>query len=197
MIFSYHWLPFTGGLTATLQSMGAAGVMANPIGMGILAAGALVGGATYLTLHKMKQIRKEQDEQKAEVVKIMDGNIEYEKVQTEEIEERTCPAWVIISIQRTENIEVELEFVHKPFEHQMDAEKIFLERSSSAVAKALFNPQGTLIKLEMNDINDDGLEAALALHYDFVVSQCLVEGFASNRNQIATEATPLLKAEEP
>jgi hypothetical protein len=184
-----------GGMTATLQQIGAVGVMASPVGMGILAAGALVGGATYLTMHKIHQAKKAQ-EKACQETRVLDGNIEYNKVHTEEAEnECHANAWVIIALQTQDKDDKEVSFTHRTFEHGMDAEICFLERSSTTIAKVLFDPQGFQVKSEADDATDDGLETALALYYEFAISQGLIVKYSRSLEH-DTEATPLLKNAE-
>jgi hypothetical protein len=86
------------------------------------------------------------------------------------------------------------EFVYRCYDNHIDAERHFLELSSTIFAKALFSPQGKLLRAEtMDGGEDDGWETALALYYEFAHRQGLLT--KTLHKEEAIEATPLLKVE--
>lgn len=182
-----------GGFTATMQSIGAVGVMANPVGMSLVAAGAILGGAAYFFHQRRKMQVKEAEEMK----RLGDEEIEYEKLKAVEDEPNEAAGkWIIISIQGLGRENDTYDFKYQAFTIRMDAERAFSEHSRTTIAKGLFDPTGNLIRSEAPvGASEDGWEMALMLKYEYAVAQELLSKLTTENGKSFTETAPILNPE--
>lgn len=202
-----------GGFTATMQTIGAVGVMASPVGMTLAAGGAVVGLAGYYWMNRRHRRKQEEQEQKAKELLLMEALNRLENAGEEPV---TKPVnqylqvpdddtdhqgdenlWVMVAAKRIAMEETEHSFDHSSWEEQVEAEKSFQEVSRSTAAKALFDPQGVLVQLDADPADKDGWEMALRLHYDFMVEHdIMIPTTHKKHGEGATEDTPLLTVED-
>ena len=207
-----------GGFTATMQSIGAVGVMANPVGMGLAAVGA-VGGLAMYGIHRQNQ-KKKQREQKLEeeidrarqlhaqcMVEATENtpmtdasgrSISYERLAHEEEEEeireeisqKNGNCWTVVFAKKVGTDEYC--FIPSVSVDQLEAETEFMEVSSDTSAKALVNCTGSVVKLEVDAEHEeewDGWESALALHYDFLMEKGTLQAAAVAAGMYGGSAT--------
>lgn len=213
----------TAGLTATLQTIGAVGVMASPVGVTLAAAGAIGGLGTYYVLHRRNRKKKKEEERqrqeleaiaittaqrqvlqladsaKEEAASTSTAANEYQRLSEEDISEpEPVEYWTLVSAKRIELEDSEHCLDHEAWEDRVDADQAFLEVASNTAAKALFDPQGVIRRVDCDPSDRDGWETALSLHFHCLVEHNLLISDTSSdgkNGEHASEDTPLLKEE--
>jgi Interferon-induced 6-16 family len=203
-----------GGFTATMQTIGAVGVLASPVGVTLAAAGAIGGLGTYYMIHRRNHKKKKLEEDRrlksleemahelatASTTKTEEQESnEYQRVAEDEHAEPETVAveyWVMVSAKRIELEESEHCFDHDAWDDRVDADLYFLETASNTAAKALFDPQGVVSRIDCDPADRDGWEMALRVHYNFLVEQDVFPDTVGHHGEHAKEDTPLLKEEE-
>ena len=129
---------------------------------------------------------------------IITGN-EYQRLSEEETAEAEADSstefWVMVSAKRIELEDCEHSFDHEAWNDRVDADLSFLETASNTAAKALFDPQGVMSRLDCDPDDRNGWETALAIHYNYLMDQNLIHD-KTVREENAKEDTPLLEDEE-
>ena len=195
-----------GGFTATMQSIGAVGVLANPVGMGLAAVGA-VGGLAMYGMHLRKQQKKQKElkleeeierarqlhaqciveatEHAAGMTDASEMSVSYEQLahededHREEISQKNGSFWTVVFAKKVGKDEYC--FIPSVCVDQVESETEFMELSSDTSAKALLSPTGRVMKLEVDaelEQDWDGWESALALHYDFLMEKGTLQAAA-------------------
>ena len=103
--------------------------------------------------------------------------------------------WVIVAAKKVAMEESDHFFDHSCWDEQVEAEKTFQEASVITTAKALFDPQGVLVKLDADPLDLHGWEVAMHLHYCFLVKHDELPMTRETHGEGTTEDSPLLATE--
>lgn len=161
-----------GGFTATMQSIGAVGVMASPVGVTLAAIGAVGGLGAYYFFHCHNQQQKKQKEEEDKIQSL--EQMEKKLMTSEDEASESVNHWVLVSAQRVALKESKHCFSHDAWEDRVKADQAFLEVASNMAAKALFDPHGVVRRVDCDPADRDGWETALSLHYHFLVEEELL-----------------------
>jgi len=201
-----------GGFGATASTTAAAGVMA-PVGA-IAAVGAVGGLGIYYVLHRRNQAKKAREqvikegvptaeklhEEDSTVVTEENSSCEGEPpsgylplTHDHEVEEPDCGntnLWLSLFAKRVDDDDNHCVFVPVVCCTRADAERELQHQATNNIAKALFNPEGKVLQIDVDPADHDGWETALALHYDFLEDHNVL---SSHRYEEDTEEdAPLL-----
>ncbi|CAB9530672.1 expressed unknown protein [Seminavis robusta] len=213
---------YSGGFGAATQTAGTAGVVAaTPVGL-VAAAGAIGGLGLYYVMNRRNRNKISQEQEETGKSVVMDEQSEttmvtedesgsdedvpsgYQQVSGKskaELEEEknrggALNCWVSLFAQKMDWEDTQHVFVPAVCMTIEEAERELQNSvAMNAVAKALFSPNGTLLLVETEAGDRDGWGTALALNYDFLVSNRLL-GAMQDADEDTEENRPLLATVE-
>ena len=201
-----------GGFTATMQTIGAVGVMASPVGMTLAAGGAIVGLGCFYWMHRHNQRKEAELGPKSNKISLIEklssqNNVAEEAMakvsnqylpldENDDKQGDKVDLWVIVTAKKIAMEESDHFFDYSSWEEHAEAEKAFQDDLVNTAAKALFDPHGVLVQLDADPTDMLGWEVALQLHYGYLVEQDKLPMTQETHGEGTTEDSPLLASED-